>query len=118
MPSLPKQAKPAKAWPAYRWMSALAMLAVIVAGLVLAQRRWPTRHGSLGVAVAPFYGADAESEKEGRVLTALVESELTRRLPEEDVDVLGVKQVGKLVRSPRAARELARKLKVDVVVWG
>ena len=101
----------------HRWIAAAA-LAVVVAGLGLAARPWKARHGTFTVAVAPFYGADPESEKEGRVIAALVESELTRRLPEEDVDVLGAKEVGKIVRSQRAARALADALDVDVLVWG
>lgn len=119
MPSLPK-AKPVRAVarPAYKWAAALALLAALLAGAVLMLGRWPLRRGSFAVAVAPFYGADAESEKEGKVLAALVESELTRRLPEEDVAVLGADEVRKVVRTPRAARALAEKLDVDVVVWG
>jgi hypothetical protein len=96
----------------------VAILGTIVAALGLRSGRWSTRHGSFAVAVAPFYGADPESEKEGRVITSLVESELVRRLPEEDVDVLGVKEVGEIVRSPRAARTLAQRIHVDVLVWG
>ena len=99
------------------WFAAAA-LALVAAGLGVAVRPWKTRHGTFAVAVAPFYGADPESEKEGRVITSLVESELTRRLPEEDVDVLGVKDVGRIVRSPRAARALADEVDVDVLVWG
>lgn len=52
------------------------------------------------------------------MLTSLVESELARRLPEEDVDVVGVERVGRIVRSPRAARALAEELDVDLLVWG
>ncbi len=120
MPRLAKPALPARkrTRSVYRWIAAVAILAVVVAGLGLAFGSWKPRHGSFAVAVAPFYGADPESEKEGRVLTSLVESELTRRLPEDDVDILGVKEVGKVVRSPRAARALAQKLDVDVLVWG
>jgi predicted Ser/Thr protein kinase len=120
MPRIARAAPPAgkRARSAVRWVAAVAVLAVVVGGLGLAFGPWKPRHGSFAVAVAPFYGADPESEKEGRVITSLVESELTRRLPEEDVDLLGVKEVGKIVRSPRAARALAQKLDVDVLVWG
>ena len=118
--TMPKGAKRIRttAQPVHRWIAAAAMLAVIVAGLGLTLGRSRTRHGSFAVAVAPFYGADAESEKEGRVITSLLESELTRRLPEEDVDVLGVKEVDQIVRSPRAARALTQEVNVDVLVWG
>jgi hypothetical protein len=120
MPSTPKAgrtlAKPAR-W-AWGWVAAVAVPSVLAAGAVLGFGHWKARHGSFAVAVAPFYGADAESEKEGRVITSLVESELFRRLPEDDVDVLGVREVGKVVRSPRAAQALLQKLDVEVLVWG
>jgi hypothetical protein len=103
---------------AFRWLAAGATLALVGTALLLAPSLGRTRHGSFTVAVAPFYGADPESEREGRVLTALVESELARRLPEEELEVLGVKDVGRVVRTPRAARELVRKLDADVLVWG
>jgi tRNA A-37 threonylcarbamoyl transferase component Bud32 len=117
MPTLSRFVRPARKPVGFgRWAAALTAL-VVAAGLVLAFFRAPARHGSFAVAVAPFYGADPESEKEGRVLTALVESELTRRLP-EDVDLVGVAEAREIVRSPRAARALARKLDVDMLVWG
>ena len=76
------------------------------------------RHAAFTVAVAPLYGNDAESDKEARVLGALLESELGRRLPADDVDLMGADEVKTVVRSPRAARTLAEKLDADVVVWG
>jgi serine/threonine protein kinase len=117
--------KSTRAWPRadrprrlYGWIALGVALALIAAALGVMYGPWNTRHGSFAVAVAPFYGADAESEKEGRVLASLLEGELTRRLPEDDVDVLGVEEVRRAVRSPRAARALAEKLDVDVLVWG
>jgi eukaryotic-like serine/threonine-protein kinase len=100
-----------------RWALALAFaLAALLAAAYfgLAARR----HAAFTVAVAPFYGPDAESDKEARVLGALLETELNRRLPEDDVDFLGTEQVKTVVRGARAARTLAEKLDADVVVWG
>ena len=101
-----------------RWalVSVAVALAVIfaVAYFGLAARR----HAAFTVAVAPFYGPDAESDKEARVLGALLETELNRRLPDDDVDLMGSDQVKTVVRGARAARTLAEKLDADVVVWG
>jgi serine/threonine-protein kinase len=101
-----------------RWLAAaLAMtLAAVIAAAYfgLAARR----HAAFTVAVAPFYGPDADSDKEARMMGALLETEMTRRLPGDDVDVLGTEQVKTVVRSPRGARTLAEKLDADVVVWG
>jgi hypothetical protein len=101
-----------------RWLA--PALAVVVALLCaaayfgLAARR----HAAFTVAVAPFYGPDADSDKEARMMGALLETEMTRRLPGDDVDVLGTGEVKTVVRSPRGARTLAEKLDADVVVWG
>jgi TolB-like protein len=95
--------------------TALVLLALALAFVL---RPWKARHGSFAVAVAPFYGTDPESEREGRVFTALVESELARRLPDDDVEVMGADGVRTVVRTARAARTLARKLDVDALVWG
>ena len=92
------------------------LLAALAAGayFTLAARR----HAAFMVAVAPFYGPDAESDKEARVLGALLETELSRRMTGDDVDVLGAERVKTVVRSPRGARTVAEKLDADVVVWG
>jgi hypothetical protein len=114
----PTKAAPPATRPSRRRLALAATLLVVLGLLAFALTHLKTRHGSFAVAVAPFYGADAESEKEGRVMTALVESELLRRLPEDDVDLVGVERVARSVRSPRAARLLLQKLDVNVLVWG
>ena len=116
----PVAASPAAATHPARRRWALASVAVVLAVIFavayfgLAARR----HAAFTVAVAPFYGPDAESDKEARVLGALLETELNRRLPEDDVDLMGTGQVKTVVRGARAARTLAEKLDADVVVWG
>jgi hypothetical protein len=99
-----------------RWLVA-AVAAATLAGaahLGLADRR----HAAFTVAVAPFYGPDADSDKEARVMGALIATELGRRLPDDEVDVLGAEDVKTVVRSRRAARALAEELEADVLVWG
>ncbi len=100
------------------WAWAIAALLALTAAGLGWLHPWHARHGSFAVAVAPFYGPDAESLREGRVLAALVESALLRRLPEGDADVIGIDETGRVVRSTRMARNLAEKLDVDAVVWG
>ena len=73
---------------------------------------------SFSVAVTPFYGPDDASAKEGRNMAALVERAITERLVTHDVRVIGIAQTKDPVQSEAAARELARRLDVAVVVWG
>jgi tRNA A-37 threonylcarbamoyl transferase component Bud32 len=118
MPTAPR-IRPVRSRPraARAWLAAVLVLAAILAAAAF-RGPWRARPRSFAVAVAPFYAADPQSDKEGRVLTALVESELAQRLRDEDAEVMGADEVGKVVRSPRAARALAHKLGVDVLVWG
>jgi len=97
----------------------MAWAALLVIALAFAA--WwsgPRHRGSFAVAVAPLRAADAESDKEGRVMAALIEGELLRALPEDDVAVLGPEDVGRPIRSEGGARRLAERLDADVVVWG
>ena len=91
---------------------------VAALALLLWLHPWHVRHGTFAVAVAPFYGPDTESEREGRMMSSLVESALLRRLSGGDVDVIGIDETRRPVRSARMARALAEKLQADVVVWG
>jgi predicted Ser/Thr protein kinase len=118
MPTLAraKAASPSVRPSRRRWASVAAAIAIVLGGAYygLAAR---TKAG-FTVAIAPLYGPDAESDKEARVLGALLESELTRRLPGDDVELLRTADVETMVRSQRGARALAEKLGADVVVWG
>src|SRR5581483_3661239 len=73
---------------------------------------------AFSVAVAPFYGPDEDSAKEGRVMAAMIERAILDRLSERNVKVLGIAQTKEPVHSEEAARELARRLGVSAVVWG
>jgi predicted Ser/Thr protein kinase len=104
--------------PRPRWLLptlAIALALVIAAAFFGLAGRRPA---DFTVALAPFYGPDAESDKEARVLGALLETELSRRLTGDDVDLMGTDRVKTVVRSPRGARTLAERLDADVLVWG
>ena len=70
------------------------------------------------VAVAPFYGPDDDSAKEGRVMAALIERAVADRLGKENAAVLGIEDTKTAVRSHDEARELGAKLKASAVIWG
>jgi tetratricopeptide (TPR) repeat protein len=69
------------------------------------------------VAVAPFYGPDDDSAKEGRVMAALIERAVTERLG-ESANVLGIDVTRNAVRDHKSARDLAARLPADAVIWG
>lgn len=72
----------------------------------------------MSVAVAPFYGPDGESEKEGQLMAALVEKELVLRLKPYGVEVQGLEPTRQPVRSHDEARRLGRSLNATIVLWG
>ncbi len=72
----------------------------------------------LVVAVTPFYGPDEDSAKEGRVMAALVEKEITNRLGKENAKVLGIEDTKQPVHDHDAARALGQRLGASVVIWG
>jgi hypothetical protein len=74
--------------------------------------------GELVVAIAPFYGPDAESGGEGRAFATLVGSEVTRRLGPEQASAIGLVDAGEPVRGHAAARRVGSRLAADAVVWG
>lgn len=71
----------------------------------------------LTVAVAPFYGPDEESAKEGRVMAALIEKAISERLGKE-VKVVGIDQTRESVHDAAAARALGVKWHSTLVLWG
>jgi serine/threonine protein kinase len=70
------------------------------------------------VAVAPFYGPDDDSAKEGRVMGALIERSITSRLGANNVRVVGIDETKEPVRSHDTARQLGERVRAAVVVWG
>jgi tetratricopeptide (TPR) repeat protein/predicted Ser/Thr protein kinase len=78
----------------------------------------PSAEGNLVVAVAPFYGPDADSAKEGRIMAALVEKAIAQRMAAASVTVLGIEKTGEAIRDHAAARALGERLGAKLVVWG
>ena len=120
-PPFPTSTMPSQRRPATR-RRVVASFATLVLATTVGAAWWargrsaPTAPaGSL--AVAAFYGPDEVSAKEGRMLSALLEAELARRMG-ESLRVVGVDETGPAVRSESAARSLAARLGVDAVVWG
>jgi len=107
-----------------RWlMATLTTLAVAAIGWqawrsLSREAPLPGASDRLRVAVAPFYGPDEDSTKEGRVMAALVEKAISQRLPRDNTTVLGVEETKQSVRDHDAARALGERLGADLVVWG
>jgi tetratricopeptide (TPR) repeat protein len=104
-----------------------AMVLVAIGGYLGYQRFWPTpkhpaamfRDKTLVVAVTPFWGQNAEEVEEGRVMQALIERQLFAELgSEQDVKILGRKEVTDIPRSHDEAKALGRGLGASVVLWG
>jgi len=72
----------------------------------------------LVVAVAPFYGPDEDSVKEGRVMAALIERAIQQRLGSSNARVIGIDETKTAVRNHDAARELGTRLGANAVIWG
>jgi tRNA A-37 threonylcarbamoyl transferase component Bud32/tetratricopeptide (TPR) repeat protein len=109
------------------WIPAAFVLAVFLATLAGTWRELvperpspvtPPGEEPLVLAVAPFYGPDEDSAKEGRVMAALIEKEIARRFGERDARVLGIEDTRQTVRDHVSARALGERLGAGLVVWG
>ncbi len=76
------------------------------------------RDTRLVVAIAPFYGPDDDSAKEGRVMAALIERAIQQRLGSANARVIGIDETKSAVRDHDAARALGTRLKANAVIWG
>ncbi len=76
------------------------------------------RGSHLVVAIAPFYGPDEDSIKEGRVMAALIERTVRERLGKGRARVVGMEETGEPVRDHDAARALGERLGATAVLWG
>jgi len=110
--------------PGRPWLAAVLAIVAVLLGVFLAWQRLAGREtvtardeGRTVIAVAPFYGPDPESAREGRVMASLVGREIARRMREQ-VKVLGVEETGGAVRDSDAARALGEKLGATLVIWG
>lgn len=103
--------------------AACVTMAVVAAMVWMASHRkqaapaQPLPNGPMVIAVAPFYGPDPDSQKEGQVMAALIQKEISRRLP-SDVRVIGINQTRDAIESHAEANALAERLHADVVIWG
>jgi len=70
------------------------------------------------VAIAPFYGPDADSAREGTVMAALIERAVNQRIGRRDARVIGIEETRTPLRDHEAARQLGRKLGANAVIWG
>jgi serine/threonine protein kinase/Flp pilus assembly protein TadD len=70
------------------------------------------------VAVAPFYGPDENSRREGRVMAALVEKSIVKELKKENIKIIGIEETREIVHSHEEARALGEKLQATVLIWG
>jgi hypothetical protein len=119
--STPTSTLPSARRPVTRRRTVAGLMALALATMV--GTAWWARGRSMApapagsLAIASFYGPDEGSSREGRMLAALVEGELGRRLGER-LRVVGVEDAGPAIRSESAARALAGRLRVDAVVWG
>jgi hypothetical protein len=114
--TMPSQRRPPTRRRVLTGFATLA-LATMVGAAWWARGRGATMAPAGSLAVAAFYGPDEVSAREGRMLSALLEAELARRMG-ESLRVVGVDETGAAIRSESAARNLAGRLGVDSVVWG
>jgi cytochrome c-type biogenesis protein CcmH/NrfG/predicted Ser/Thr protein kinase len=113
-------------FPRLKYAGVVALAAVLLSAAWFAWRSWTASQGPtpaakekrLVVAVTPFYGPDEDSAKEGRVMAALVEKEITNRLGRENAKVLGIEDTKQSVHDHDAARALGERLGASVVIWG
>ncbi len=76
-----------------------------------------TRDDRPVIAVAPFWGPDAESAAEGRSMAALVQQQIVTRLGRA-AKVIGIDETRVAVRDPDSARALGERLNATAVIWG
>jgi predicted Ser/Thr protein kinase/tetratricopeptide (TPR) repeat protein len=104
-------------------------LTLIAAGIILILA-WPRQNRPVSppgqggtetrlvVAVAPFYGPDDDSAKEGRVMAALIERAIEQRLGRTNARVIGIDETKTPLRDHDAARDLGERLHANAVIWG
>lgn len=103
-----------------------AAAALALAGVWLAIREVPAvdrtapvaADSRFVVAVAPFYGPDADSAKEGRIMAALIERAIAKKLGRAQVRVIGIEETKSPIHDGDAARKLGTSLAANAVVWG
>jgi tetratricopeptide (TPR) repeat protein/predicted Ser/Thr protein kinase len=111
--------------PAERPHPLLATAALAAAAAVLLWQPWRedvaatrAKPSGLVIAVAPFYGPDEESLREGRVMAALIEKAIAEKVSGEGVRLVRTDETKQAVRDHDAARAMGERLGATAVVWG
>ena len=102
--------------------SVLCIVAAVALFFIFA---WRAKHRPLRqakderlvVAVAPFWGPDDESTKEGRTMAALVQQAIVTRLGNA-ANVIGIDETKTAVRDADSARALGERTGATAVIWG
>ncbi len=112
-----------------RWVSGIALTAsvmcIVAAVALFFTFAWQAKHPPLReakderlvVAVAPFWGPDDESTKEGRTMAALVQQAIVARLGSA-AKVIGIDETKTAVRDTDSARALGERTGATAVIWG
>jgi serine/threonine protein kinase/tetratricopeptide (TPR) repeat protein len=112
--------------PSFRKMTvAIGVVLILIAGALLirnikigkAQVATISEEALPTVAIAPFYGPDEDSSKEGRLMASLVEQSIRNKLGNE-VQVIGIEQTKDAVQSQNSAQNLGERFRASVVIWG
>jgi tetratricopeptide (TPR) repeat protein len=77
----------------------------------------PAKDERLVVAVAPFWGPDEESAKEGQKMAALIQQAVVTRL-RGAARVIGIDETKSAVRDTDSARALGERVGATAVIWG
>jgi len=100
--------------------AAFAIAAVALNFVFWRKREAPIRTANddrLVVAVAPFWGPDAESSNEGKSMAALVQQQIVTRLGSA-AKVIGIEETKEAVRDADSARALGERFNATAVIWG
>jgi serine/threonine-protein kinase len=111
-----------------RGLLALATMAVVAAGGLTGYQRLngtpqstpaPGDDKTFVIAVAPFWGQNADALEEGKVMQALIERRLVEELGnEETVTILGKRDITDAPQSNDEAKALGEKQGATIVLWG
>ena len=112
------------------WPRVLGIIAaaVVVAGGFAGYHRFkdsPESYETLGdnqplvIAIAPFWGQNADAIEEGKVMQALVERQVAEQFADDkNVKIRGKNEIKEMPRSKEEAKALGEALDVHIVLWG
>jgi serine/threonine-protein kinase len=114
----PRSRRPIVRMPLIYFAAVVIPLAVFFAMTKKIHKATPPQEQRLVVAVAPFYGPDDDSAREGKLMAALVEREIMQKLGTASVRVIGIDETKKALHSHDEARQLASTIGANAVIWG